>query len=168
MTTVRREMVALLALTCLMAPQEILARPVATGGLRVVEAWIAPMPAGALAAVGYLSITNAGRAPDRLMAAETTMATGVSIHLTTTTAGITRMRSIEDGVPLPPGQTVVLRPGGYHLMFEGPRRPLRAGDHIPVRLKFERAPSVPIDFVVRSLSGRPPPVRPMSMPGAGM
>ena len=36
---------------------------------------------------------------------------------------VMRMRALENGIALPPGQTVELKPGGYHVMFIGLKAP---------------------------------------------
>jgi copper(I)-binding protein len=38
---------------------------------------------------------------------------------------------------LPPGKTVELKPGGYHMMLVDLKRPLKKGDLVPIRLKVE-------------------------------
>jgi copper(I)-binding protein len=63
---------------------------------------------------------------------------------------------------------VILRPGGYHIMFVGLKRPFRAGGHIPVELKFAHAPGVRIDFVVEQYFGEPGTTLRMNMPGRPM
>ena len=45
-----------------------------------------------------------------------------------------RMRGVEK-LDLPPGQTVELKPGGYHVMLMDLKGPLKKGDTVPIRLK---------------------------------
>jgi copper(I)-binding protein len=44
-----------------------------------------------------------------------------------------KMRAIER-IELPANETVVLRPGGYHLMLVDIKRELKAGDRVPLTL----------------------------------
>jgi copper(I)-binding protein len=49
---------------------------------------------------------------------------------------VMRMRAVPR-LELPPGKTVELKPGGYHMMLVDLKRPLRKGDLVPIRLKVE-------------------------------
>ena len=51
--------------------------------------------------------------------------------------GVMRMRAI-DALPLPAGQVVMLKPGGYHVMLMGLKDTVKAGDTVPVTLTIER------------------------------
>jgi hypothetical protein len=42
-------------------------------------------------------------------------------------------------IELPPGRTVRLAPGGYHLMLLGLKQQLKAGDYMPITLKVQGA-----------------------------
>jgi periplasmic copper chaperone A len=50
---------------------------------------------------------------------------------------VMRMRELPDGLPLPAGQPVELKPGGYHVMLMDLKRSLKAGDTVAVSLVFE-------------------------------
>ena len=167
MAPLRSNLAALFTMSCLIA-LPALAHDVASGALRLSEARISLPPPGARTAAGYISITNTGHTADSLVAGSSVMAAATEIHLTSTVANITRMRQIKDGVPLAAGQTVSLRPAGYHFMFVGLKRPLRAGDHVSVRLRFAHAPSVQIDFVVEKYLGQPAAASSMDMHGRPM
>ena len=63
-----------------------------------------------------------------------------------------RMRPVAGGLVIPPGQTVKLEPGGYHLMIIGPKQAFKVGDHIPATLRFEHAGSLKVEFYVEAAS----------------
>ncbi|MFX5085066.1 copper chaperone PCu(A)C, partial [Acinetobacter baumannii] len=71
-----------------------------------------------------MTLRNRGAVPDRLVGAETPAARSVEIHEQRMEDGVMRMRPLPGGVPLPPGETVTLGPGGTHLMLVGPTRAL--------------------------------------------
>ncbi|RZT38594.1 copper chaperone PCu(A)C [Cupriavidus agavae] len=50
---------------------------------------------------------------------------------------VMRMRQIP-ALDLPPMQNVQLKPGGYHVMLMGLKQQLKAGDTVPITLKFEQ------------------------------
>jgi copper(I)-binding protein len=118
------------------------------GSLKIGHPWSRPTPPGAPTAAGYLVITNTGNLPERLIAATSPAAGALEIHHVSTAGGVMRMRPIAGGLLVPPGGTVTLSPGGDHLMFIGPKRPFKIGDHIPATLTFEHAGSVKVEFYV--------------------
>ena len=119
-----------------------------TPAITVTDAWSRPTPPGAPTAAGYLTITNTGAKPDRLVSAETPAAAGLTLHLMTDTGGIMRMRAVPEGVMVPPRAGVSLDPNGYHLMFEGLKAPFKAGDQIPAVLHFQHAGPIKVRFSV--------------------
>lgn len=100
---------------------------------------------------GFLSVTNAG-ADDRLVSASSAVAASTELHTMAMEGDVMRMRQV-DGVALPAGQRVELKPGGYHVMFVGLKAPLKAGDKFAMKLRFEKAGEV--DVVVNVEAPRP-------------
>jgi periplasmic copper chaperone A len=47
---------------------------------------------------------------------------------------VMKMRALPQGLELPAGQAVELKPGGYHVMLMDLKRPLKAGDTVAVTL----------------------------------
>ena len=127
------------------------------GPIRITDAWCPPTPPGAPTAGGYLTIANLGKAPDRLTAAASPAAAQVQLHSMTTRGGVMRMRPVTDGLEVAPGQTRAVQPGGeLHLMLIGLKRPLKAGERVPITLAFARAGAVHVDFSVHAqkIAGR--------------
>lgn len=58
------------------------------------------------------------------------------IHEMALQDNVMRMRQL-DGVDLPAGKTVELKPGGYHVMFFDVKNQIKEGDVIPLKLVFE-------------------------------
>lgn len=98
--------------------------------------------------VGYISITNQGDTPDRLMAVEADFPK-VEMHDTRITEGVASMVPVE-AVELAPGETVTFTPRGLHVMFMGLTAPFKVGDKIPATLVFETAGATEIEFNVQS------------------
>ncbi len=130
--------------------------PVKVGTLTIESPWMRATPGGATVAGGYLRITNGGAEPDRLVAASIPLAARGEVHEMSVEAGIMKMRPVEGGIAIPPGGTVELKPGGYHLMFMDLSAGLKEGETVPTRLTFERAGSVTVPFAVGSLGARGP------------
>jgi copper(I)-binding protein len=162
MTLTRRLVFSAAAL--LMAASGAPAQTYRLGALRIEDPWMLPTPPGAPAAAGYLTVTNTGGRPDRLLGGSSPSAVRVEVHQTMTTGGIMRMRPVSGGLVIAPGKMVAIEPAGYHLMLVRPRRPFGLGQSIPATLHFERAGSVDIAFSVmaappRDYRSRKAPIR---------
>ncbi len=59
-----------------------------------------------------------------------------------------KMRPIPGGLAIPAGATVELKPGGFHLMFMGLKRPLVEDETVMVTLTFEKAGAVEVPFAI--------------------
>ena len=65
-----------------------------------------------------------------------------------------KMRPLEKGVEIKPGQTVEFKPGGNHVMFVGLKKPFEEGQHVKATLEFEKSGNVAIDFAVRGIGAQ--------------
>lgn len=126
------------------------ARNARVHGLAFSAAWARPTPPASRAGAGYLTITNTGAMPDRLLGGGSPVVRDVQVHEMRIVDGIARMHPVEGGLVIPAGGTVTLAPGGYHIMLIGPKHPLKMGGHVPVTLRFERAGAVKVSLDVRS------------------
>lgn len=90
----------------------------------------------------FLSLANQG-GDDKLVAASADVAANVEVHQMAMDGNVMRMRQV-DAVPLPAGKTVLLAPGGYHVMLLGLKAPLKEGDKFPLKLSFEKAGEVTV------------------------
>jgi copper(I)-binding protein len=119
--------------------------------LTVTSPWTRATPGGAKIAGGYLKITNNGSAPDRFVGAKSAEADRVEIHEMSMSDGVMKMRPLPNGLEIKPGETVELKPGGYHLMFMDIKQPLKAGDTFKATLQFEKAGPLEVSFKVNAL-----------------
>lgn len=103
---------------------------------------------------GYMSISNAGDTPDRLLAVTSPEVSDIGLHVTETDAnGVARMTHLE-AIEIPAGETVTLAPGGLHVMFMNLNGdPFEIGEKIPATLMFENAGPLEITFNVESRRG---------------
>ncbi|WP_019594272.1 copper chaperone PCu(A)C [Thioalkalivibrio sp. ALM2T] len=112
--------------------------------------WIRLMPGDMTG--GYFVLRNSGDQDYRIVAAEAPIAKVVELHEHAHVDGVMRMRQV-DGLELPAGETLVLEPGGLHLMFIGLHEPLTAGDWIPVLLEFADGETMAIHARVQRSEG---------------
>jgi copper(I)-binding protein len=141
------------ALTLALAGSVVQAQAPATveaGALTIVEPWSRATPGGARVGVGYLVVENRSAAPDRLLGAESDVSATAEVHETVTEAGVARMKPV-DAVAIAPNGRLELKPGGYHLMLSGLKRPLREGERFAAALIFEKAGRVAVTFTVRGI-----------------
>ena len=128
----------------------VFAHDYSVGALKIDHPWTRPNPPGAPTAVGYLTITNTGASPDKLIGGSSPEADHFEVHQMSMSAGVMRMSPVTGGLVIAPGATVALQPGGYHIMIIGPKHAFKAGEHIPATLKFERAGEVKVAFYVEA------------------
>lgn len=121
------------------------------GSLRIGHPWSRATPKGAPVGGGFLTITNNGTTPDRLVGGSTPAAKKFELHQTSEENGVTKMRPVDGGLEIKPGETVTLKPSGYHIMFVGLDKPLKQGDRIPATLDFAKAGKVQVEFTVEGM-----------------
>ncbi|MCV6594514.1 MAG: DUF1775 domain-containing protein [Silicimonas sp.] len=97
---------------------------------------------------GFMTVTNTGTEDDQLVAATSPASARVEIHEMKMDGDVMRMRELAGGLPIPAGETVMLKPGGYHLMFMGLTDGFTEGEMIDVMLTFERAGDVAVKLKV--------------------
>lgn len=93
--------------------------------------------------------------PDRIVGASTPAAGMAELHVSKSENGVMTMRPAGP-VSLTPGAAVTLAPGGLHVMLMDLRKPLKAGDHFPLTLRFEHAAPVTVDVPVQPAGARGP------------
>lgn len=106
---------------------------------------------GAPVAGGYLTITNNGSEPDRLTGGSAGFAGKLEVHEMKVENDVMKMRQMKDGIEIPAGGSVELKPGGYHIMFMKLAEQLEEGESREVVLEFDRAGPVTVDFDVVNL-----------------
>ncbi|MTW17371.1 copper chaperone PCu(A)C [Rhodoplanes serenus] len=133
-----------------------LAEEIKAGALRIETPWSRATPGGAKVAGGFMSITNTGSEPDRLIGGAMPRAGRFEVHEMKTENGIMTMRPLADGLVIPPGATVTLKPGSYHVMFMDLKEPLKDGETIEGELRFEKAGTVTVRYAVQPIGATTP------------
>lgn len=128
----------------------------ATAGMTIAQAWARATPPNAPVAAGYVTLRNDSGSDDRLLEVRSEAVDRVEIHEVRHEDGMARMRQLPDGLPVAAGDTLALRPGGYHLMFIGPGDGFIEGSRIRATLVFQRAGNVGVEFEVRALAAAAP------------
>ncbi|MCJ2072090.1 copper chaperone PCu(A)C [Methylobacterium sp. J-030] len=137
------------------------------GTLKIGHPWSRATPNGAKVAGGYLSVTNTGTEPDTLTGGSFDDAGRVQIHQMSMENGVMKMAPVEGGLVIKPGETVTLKPGGYHLMFLDLKGQLKKGQAAKGTLTFAKAGAVPVDFTVEGIAAQAPGKDAMEMDHGG-
>jgi periplasmic copper chaperone A len=148
-------MTRILALiAALFATAPAIAHDFTVGDLQIIHPHIPQPAASAKAAGGFMAIVNNGTEVDRLIGVETGIAMKSEVHESKVDAnGVGTMTHV-DAIAIPPGETVNLEHGGYHVMLMGLTVPLTEGDLHKATLIFERAGRVEIEFQVDPPAGK--------------
>jgi periplasmic copper chaperone A len=126
------------------------------GAIEIGHPWSRATPPTAESGGGYLVLKNTGTTPDRLIAVKSPAADKVEIHEMKMDGNIMRMREVEKGIEIPPGATVELKPGGFHVMFMGLKAPFAKEAKVPLTLVFEKAGSIDVDLMVQAMGAQAP------------
>lgn len=98
---------------------------------------------------GFLTVVNKGAEADRLVSvAAPAVSDDVQLHEMAVVEGVMTMRALKDGIEIPAGATVELKPGGLHVMFMAIKQPFKEGEAIKATLTFEKAGPVEVEFAI--------------------
>lgn len=101
----------------------------------VSNAWVRGTVAQQKATGAFMQITSP--AGGKLVSVSSASAGVAEIHEMSMQGTTMQMRALPNGLDLPPGKAVDLKPGGYHVMLMDLKAPLKAGDSIDLTLVVE-------------------------------
>ena len=139
-----------------LAASPALARDVKVGAIEIGGPWARATPKGAKMGAAYMKITNTGTTPDRLVSGSSDIAAEFEMHETSMQGGVAKMRPVQGGLEIKPGETVEFKPGSYHVMFVDLKKPLTKGDQVKATLQFEKAGKVDVTFDVQGAGAQMP------------
>jgi copper(I)-binding protein len=131
---------AIIGVTLALAALSAVAHSFKLGEIDIGHPYARPTREGQMVGAGYLKLANKGPV-DRLVSATSPAAGSVEIHSMSMEGDVMKMRQV-DAIEIATGQTVELKPGGYHLMLMGLKAPLKVGEKFPLTLKFEKSGEV--------------------------
>jgi periplasmic copper chaperone A len=148
--------IALLAVALATGVGDVLAEDFSIGTIQVGKPWMRATPKGAAVAGAYMTISNKGTAPDRLVGGSSTVAGRFEVHSMVMEQGVAKMRPVEGGLEIKPGETVELKPGSFHIMLTDLKGPVENGQKVKGTLQFEKAGKVDIEFTVEAIGAAAP------------
>lgn len=122
-----------------------------TPTIAVEQPFARATPGGATTGAAYMTIDNKSSTEDRLMAASSEVAGKVQVHEMSMTNGVMKMREVEGGLAVPANGSVTLKPGGYHVMLIGLKKPLIEGQSFPLTLTFAKAGNISVTVPVKAM-----------------
>lgn len=102
----------------------------------VSNAWVRATVPGQQATGMFANLT--AKHDSTLVSASSPVAATVEVHEMKMEGDVMKMRAVAS-LPLPAGQAVSLKPGSYHVMLMGLKKPLPDGSTVPVKLVVEDA-----------------------------
>jgi periplasmic copper chaperone A len=142
----------LVFLTALIAAAPaVLAQSGGNAKINVEKPYARATPAGAMSGAAYMTLTNKTQTADRLTGASSDVAGKVQIHEMKVVDGVMKMREVAGGLAIPAGGSVVLKPGSYHVMLMGLKKPLVAGQSFPLTLTFAKAGNISVIVPVEAM-----------------
>ena len=135
--------------------------------VEIKDAWARATPGGTQTGAAYVIVQSPSG--DRLTGASAPVAQKAELHNMTMDNGIMKMREVE-GIDLPAGKAVTLKPNGYHIMLMGLTQPLKEGETFPLTLTFAKAGSETVIVTVQKVGAMGPGDQfgGMNMPGMNM
>jgi len=144
------KMLAVLLLACTFGAGAASAHEYALKSLKIDHPFARATPPGAKTGGVFVTVENTGSQSDRLMSVSSPVAGVAELHEMSVDAGVMRMRGVA-ALEVKPGETLQLKPGGYHVMLSELRQPLKVGDKFPLTLKFENAGTVEVSVWVEEM-----------------
>jgi copper(I)-binding protein len=147
---IRSAGLSLAVLFTLVSP--LMAHDYKAGDLELKHPWSRATPNGARVAAGYVKIVNTGAEADRLVSVSGEISGRSEIHeMSVNAEGVMTMRPLE-GVEIPAGGEVELKPGGLHIMFLELKDTKKDGERFAGTLSFEKAGTVDVEFSVEAMA----------------
>ena len=129
-------------------PQATAAPLPEAGVLAIVDARARPAPLPGGTSAIYFTVLNGLDRPVQLVSAASPAARAVETHETVAEEGVMKMIPLPDGYPVPAGTTLVLQPGGKHIMLVDLVEPLAPGDTIELTVTFDNGQTFELNVPV--------------------
>ena len=126
------------------------------GPIQITAPWARATPKGASTGAAYMTITNTGKTPDKVSCVSSDASAECQIHTMVMSNGVMQMRPVEGGLEIKPGETVTLKPGGFHMMLTNLKHPLEQGKTMKATLKFDNAGTVDVEYPIAAIGAAAP------------
>lgn len=124
----------------------------------VTDAWARATVQGQKASGAFMVITSKDNA--KLLGVSSPVAGLAQIHEMKMDKDVMKMTALPNGLELPAGQPVELKPGGYHVMLMDLKAPLVKDTSVPLTLTLQDAKGVKFDVALKLWVGTQAPAMP--------
>jgi copper(I)-binding protein len=124
----------------------------------VTDAWARATVQGQKATGAFMKITAKDNA--KLVAVSSPVAGVAEIHEMKMEKDVMKMAALPNGLDLPAGKAVELKPGGYHVMLMDLKAPLTKDSAVPLTLTLQDAKGVKSNVELKVLVGTKAPNMP--------
>jgi copper(I)-binding protein len=131
---------------------------VSAQNVTVTDAWARATVQGQKATGAFMKITAKDNA--KLVGVSSPVAGVVEIHEMKMDKDVMKMSALPNGLELPAGKAVELKPGGYHVMLMDLKAPLTKDTTIPLTLSVQDAKGVKSAVELKLLVGMQAPAMP--------
>ncbi len=122
----------------------------------ITDAWARATVQGQKATGAFMTITAKDNA--KLVGVSSPVAGVAEIHEMKMDKDVMRMSALPNGLDLPAGKAVELKPGGYHVMLMDLKAPLAKDTTVPVTLTFQDAKGVKSSVALKVQVGMQAPM----------
>ena len=134
----------------------VIASHVAAQTVTISNAWVRATVQGQKATGAFMTVTSKENA--KLLSASTPVAGIVEIHEMKMDKDVMKMAALPNGLDLPAGKAVDLKPGGYHIMLMDLKLPLNKDVGVPLTLTFQDSNGKKLQQVVQVPVSLQPPM----------
>jgi len=135
----------------------------ASAEVSIKDPWVRATVTDQKATGAFMQLQSSSDA--RVVEARSPVAGAVEIHEMTMVDNVMKMRALPDGLDLPAGKSVELKPGSYHVMLIDLKQGLKVGDTVPLSLvvegKDKKRETIEVKAEVRPLGAASGPKGPM-------
>lgn len=121
----------------------------ADSDIQIHDPWVQAAPPSVKVLAAYLEIKNDGKKQRVLTDVSSPAFAQIGIHRTVMHGNMAHMEHLKE-LAVPPNASVVLQPGGLHLMLMDAKKPLNTGDSVPMTLTFKDGEKIAVKATVRS------------------
>ena len=126
--------------------------------ITVTDAWARATVQGQKATGAFMKITAKDNA--KLVGVSSPVAGVAEIHEMKMDKDVMKMSALPNGLDLPAGKVVELKPGSYHVMLMDLKAPLTKDTAVPLMLTVQDAKGVKSNVELKVLVGMQPPAMP--------
>ena len=116
--------------------------------IEINDHWVNVIPGNSKSNAGYLTIDNKSGQTIVFKSASSPQFAMVHLHKSMESNSMMMMKPV-DSIEIEAGQSLVMQPGGFHLMLKGPTTPIQAGDPVQINLKFADGTEITVDTAAK-------------------